>query len=142
MIIASEADYSYFEEVRRGKRKPRDEKPKEGKRPDRGLQSQHLMKFFSNAAWTAFDDTPTVLLFPSSSLKGSQANSFLSFLGFLHYLSNPLLPPLSRRNFLVFPPPLSLIRFILDSLPRRPPFVLPNLVELSNRERFRLERYA
>lgn len=54
----SQADYDYFEQVRKGKRKPRDEKPKEGKRPDRGLQSQHLMKFFNNSSWNGFDDTP------------------------------------------------------------------------------------
>ncbi|GAA5938170.1 uncharacterized protein JCM15063_005483 [Sporobolomyces koalae] len=57
---ATEADMNYFDQMRRGTRsKPSAKPPPAGKRPDRGLQVAHLMKFFTTSAWTAFDDSPT-----------------------------------------------------------------------------------
>ncbi|GAA6059680.1 hypothetical protein JCM10212_000067 [Sporobolomyces blumeae] len=52
----TEADASFFDAMRRGTAKP---KTSTSRRPDRGLQAQHLMKFFSTAAWSGFDDSPT-----------------------------------------------------------------------------------
>jgi len=40
-------------------KKPNFDKPT-ARRPDKGLQSQHLMKFFTTSAWTGYDDSPTV----------------------------------------------------------------------------------
>ncbi|POY75054.1 hypothetical protein BMF94_2030 [Rhodotorula taiwanensis] len=50
----TEAEASYFDAVRRGTQKPRARAT-----PARGLQTPHLMKFFSTSAWSAFDDSPT-----------------------------------------------------------------------------------
>lgn len=51
---ATEAEASYFDAVRRGTQKPRARAT-----PARGLQTPHLMKFFSTSAWSGFDDSPT-----------------------------------------------------------------------------------
>ncbi|GAA5982840.1 hypothetical protein JCM10908_006806 [Rhodotorula pacifica] len=50
----TEAEAFYFDSVRRGTQKPRARAT-----PARGLQTPHLMKFFSPSAWSGFDDTPT-----------------------------------------------------------------------------------
>ncbi|GAA5949626.1 hypothetical protein JCM21900_002476 [Sporobolomyces salmonicolor] len=49
----TEADASFFESMRRGAAQP-----KAPARPGRGLQTQHLMKFFSTSAWNGYDDSP------------------------------------------------------------------------------------
>ncbi|CEQ41057.1 SPOSA6832_02728 [Sporobolomyces salmonicolor] len=49
----TEADASFFESMRRGTAQP-----KAPARPGRGLQTQHLMKFFSTSAWSGYDDSP------------------------------------------------------------------------------------
>ncbi|GAA5872966.1 hypothetical protein JCM1840_007284 [Sporobolomyces johnsonii] len=49
----TEADASFFESMRRGAAQP-----KAPARPGRGLQTQHLMKFFSTSAWSGYDDSP------------------------------------------------------------------------------------
>ncbi|GAA5902215.1 Jjj1p [Sporobolomyces salmoneus] len=54
----TEADMNYFDQVRRGQTKP-PSKPTQGRRPDKGLQVQHLMKFFSTSAWNGYNDSPT-----------------------------------------------------------------------------------
>ncbi|GAA5954121.1 hypothetical protein JCM8115_003316 [Rhodotorula mucilaginosa] len=50
----TEAEASYFDSVRRGTQKPRARAT-----PARGLQTPHLLKFFSPSAWSGFDDSPT-----------------------------------------------------------------------------------
>ncbi|BGP20624.1 hypothetical protein JCM10213_007160 [Rhodosporidiobolus nylandii] len=52
----TEADASYFDQVRRGMRKPAQQKRAT---PGRGMQAAHLMKFFSASAWSGYDDSPT-----------------------------------------------------------------------------------
>ncbi|GAA5927401.1 hypothetical protein JCM3775_002536 [Rhodotorula graminis] len=51
---ATEADASFFDNLRRGTAKPAARAT-----PGRGLQTPHLMKFFSTSAWTGFDESPT-----------------------------------------------------------------------------------
>ncbi|GAA6006648.1 hypothetical protein JCM11491_003131 [Sporobolomyces phaffii] len=56
----TQEDVNYFDQLRKGFAKQRDAKPPPpGRRPDRGLQVAHLMKFFSTSAWSKFDDSPT-----------------------------------------------------------------------------------
>ncbi|BGP28002.1 zinc finger, C2H2-type domain containing protein, DnaJ Family [Rhodotorula toruloides] len=50
----TEAEASFFDSVRRGTQKPRARAT-----PGRGIQTPHLMKFFSTSAWSGFDDSPT-----------------------------------------------------------------------------------
>ncbi|GAA5876208.1 hypothetical protein JCM3774_002326 [Rhodotorula dairenensis] len=50
----TEAEASYFDSVRRGTQTPRARAT-----PARGLQTPHLLKFFSTSAWSGFDDSPT-----------------------------------------------------------------------------------
>ncbi|GJN94171.1 hypothetical protein Rhopal_007245-T1 [Rhodotorula paludigena] len=51
---ASEAEASFFDNIRRGKAKPAARAT-----PGRGIQTPHLMKFFSTSAWSGFDDSAT-----------------------------------------------------------------------------------
>ncbi|GAA5910495.1 hypothetical protein JCM8208_007623 [Rhodotorula glutinis] len=51
---ATEADASFFDNLRRGTAKPAARAT-----PGRGLQTPHLMMFFSTSAWTGFDESPT-----------------------------------------------------------------------------------
>ncbi|GAA6048777.1 hypothetical protein JCM3770_003961 [Rhodotorula araucariae] len=51
---ASEAEASFFDNLRRGTAKPAARAT-----PGRGLQTPHLMKFFSTSAWSGYDDAPT-----------------------------------------------------------------------------------
>lgn len=51
---ATEAEASFFDQVRKGTQKPRARAT-----PGRGIQTPHLMKFFSTSAWSGFDDSPT-----------------------------------------------------------------------------------
>jgi hypothetical protein len=55
---ASEADASFFDQLRRGQRKAAE--PTKRATPARGLQTPHLMQFFSAASWSGFDDSATV----------------------------------------------------------------------------------
>ncbi|BGP35779.1 hypothetical protein JCM10296v2_007631 [Rhodotorula toruloides] len=50
----TEAEASFFDSVRKGAQKPRARAT-----PGRGIQTPHLMKFFSTSAWSGFDDSPT-----------------------------------------------------------------------------------
>ncbi|BGP03892.1 J protein JJJ1 [Rhodotorula toruloides] len=50
----TEAEASFFDSVRKGTQKPRARAT-----PGRGIQTPHLMKFFSTSAWSGFDDSPT-----------------------------------------------------------------------------------
>ncbi|GAA5884042.1 hypothetical protein JCM6882_002113 [Rhodosporidiobolus microsporus] len=52
----TEADASYFDQVRRGQHEPPQSKRAT---PGRGMQTPHLMKFFSPGAYSGFDDSPT-----------------------------------------------------------------------------------
>ncbi|BGP43853.1 hypothetical protein JCM10449v2_007910 [Rhodotorula kratochvilovae] len=51
---ASEAEASFFDNLRRGTAKPAARAT-----PGRGLQTPHLMKFFSTSAWSGYDSSPT-----------------------------------------------------------------------------------
>ncbi|GAA5836304.1 hypothetical protein JCM11251_001458 [Rhodosporidiobolus azoricus] len=51
----TEADADYFDQVRRGKREAPQSKRAT---PGRGMQTPHLMKFFSPGAYSGFDDSP------------------------------------------------------------------------------------
>ncbi|GAA6041411.1 hypothetical protein JCM8097_005237 [Rhodosporidiobolus ruineniae] len=52
----SEADASFFDQVRRGQRAPPQSKRAT---PGRGLQTPHLMSFFQAGAWSGYDESPT-----------------------------------------------------------------------------------
>ncbi|GAA5882962.1 hypothetical protein JCM16303_006762 [Sporobolomyces ruberrimus] len=56
----TEADMDFFNQLRKkGGPKREEAKPTQGRRPDKGLQTPHLMKFFSTSSWSGYDDTPT-----------------------------------------------------------------------------------
>ncbi|GAA5964259.1 hypothetical protein JCM3765_002789 [Sporobolomyces pararoseus] len=62
--INVEEDMNYFDQLRKGKRKTKAQEQQEqdnnkGGRPDKGLQTIHLMKFFNTTSWSGFDDSPT-----------------------------------------------------------------------------------
>ncbi|GAA6020721.1 hypothetical protein JCM10207_001999 [Rhodosporidiobolus poonsookiae] len=52
----TEADASFFDQVRRGQREAPQSKRAT---PGRGMQTEHLMRFFQTNAWSGYDDSPT-----------------------------------------------------------------------------------